>query len=138
MTRRLLATAVLTALISGSCADESASVPTGPTGQSTSTTTASTSAPPAGCSLPSAPANLRVTSMVKTSVELTWNAVSGASSYTLMVGSTPGGTDELFSDTTQTSFRFTARDGKSYARVQAHNSCGPGPSTGSIEFFIPG
>jgi hypothetical protein len=76
--------------------------------------------------------------MVRTSVELSWNAVAGATGYTLMVGSTPGGTNVLFSDTTQTSFRFTAPDGKSFARVQAHSACGAGPSTGSIEFFIPG
>lgn len=79
-----------------------------------------------------------MTSQVRTSVELSWNPLAGATSYTLMVGSTPGGSEELFSDTTQTSFRFTARDGRSFARVQAHNACGPGPSTGSIEFFIPG
>jgi hypothetical protein len=64
---------------------------------------------------------------VRTSVELIWNAVAGATSYTLMVGSAPGGTDQLFSDTTQTSFRFTARDGKSFARVQAHSACGADP-----------
>jgi len=55
-----------------------------------------------------------------------------------MVGSTPGGTDELISDTSQTFMRFTARDGRSFARVQANNLCGGGPATGSVEFFVPG
>ena len=131
MTRRLLAVAACAALTSASCGDD-ASSPTGPTAHSNSALSN------ANCTLPVMPSNLRVTSMVRTSVELTWNAVAGANSYTLMVGSTPGATDELFADTSQTSFRFTARDGRSFARVQAHNTCGGGPSTGSIEFFVPG
>ena len=141
MTARLLGVAALTALISAACGDDPSTIPTGPTGQSSTTSSGSAAAPPGaqtGCRVPAAPANLRVTSMVRTTVELTWNAVPGATSYTLMVGSTPGGTDELLSDTSQTSFRFTARDGRSFARVQAQNACGSGPSTGSIEFFIPG
>lgn len=127
MTRRLLAICAWAALATVSC-DES---PTGPSTHSSSTSST-------GCSLPATPRNLRVTSMVRTSVELTWDAVPGATSYTLLVGSTPGASDSLNANTTQTSFRFTARDGRSFARVQAHNACGAGPSTGSIEFFIPG
>ena len=141
MTGRLLAVAVLTALISAACEDDPSTIPTGPTSQSPSTSSGSAASPQGvqtGCRVPAAPSNLRVTSIARTTVELTWNAVPGATSYTLMVGSRPGGTDELLSDTSQTSFRFTARDGRSFARVQAHNACGPGPSTGSIEFFIPG
>ena len=76
--------------------------------------------------------------MVRTTVELSWNAVPGATSYELMVGSTPGGSDQLFQSTMQTSFRFTAHDGRSFARVQANNACGAGPATGSIEFSVPG
>ena len=83
------------------------------------------------------PTNLRVTSQVKLAVELSWNPVAGATSYTVMVGGTPGGSDTLFTDTPATSVRFTSKDGRQYARVQANNACGGGPSTGSLEYFIP-
>jgi hypothetical protein len=119
-----LAGAVLAALISLSCGNDPAAVLNGPTSS--------------GCSLPPAPANLRVTSMMGNIVELSWNAVPGATSYSLMVGSMPGSSDALFQDTVQTSFRFTSRDGRSFARVQANNACGGGPATGSMEFFVPG
>ena len=113
-------------------------MPTGPTGQPNGSTTNSTANTQSGCSRPAVPTNLRVTSQVRTSVELSWSGVAGATSYTVMVGSTPGGSDELFNETSQTSMRFTARDGRSFARVQAQNACGAGAATGSIEFFIPG
>ena len=139
--RPLVGIAVLTVVIAAACADDPSTIPTGPTSQSSSAPsgfTTPTAGAPTGCTLLRAPSNLRVASMVRTTVELAWNAVPGATSYTLMVGSTPGGTDELLSDTSQTTFRFTARDGRSFARVQAQNACGSGPSTGSIEFFVPG
>lgn len=126
MTGQLLGLAALAALLTASCGDEPSSIATGPS-------SARCTALPAA-----APSNLRVTSIVRTTVELTWNAVPGATGYTLMVGSTPGGTDELLSDTSQTFMRFTARDGRSFARVQANNPCGGGPATGSVEFFVPG
>ena len=125
MTGQLLGVAALAALLTASCGDESSSIATGPSSARCTT-------------LPAAPSNLRVTSIVRTTVEITWNAVPGATGYTLMVGSTPGGTDELLSDTSQTFMRFTARDGRSFARVQANNLCGGGPATGSVEFFVPG
>lgn len=134
MAGRFLGVALLGVMISASCGDDSTAVPTGPS----STATASSVTARPGCTVPPAPSNLRVTSLMRTTVELTWNAVPGATSYSLMVGSTPGSSDELFQDTTQTFFRFTARDGRSYARVQAYNACGAGPATGSMEFFIPG
>jgi hypothetical protein len=40
-------------------------------------------------------------------------------------------------DTVNTYFRFTAPDGKNYARVQANSSCGGGVTSPSIEFTIP-
>lgn len=136
MTARLVGIAALAAVITMSCGDDATDVPTGPSSQSATATSSTTPRP--GCTLPPAPTNLRVTSMVRTTVELSWNAAPGATGYTVMVGSTPGGSDELFQDTVQTSFRFTARDGRSFARVQANNACGGGPATGSIEFFVPG
>src|SRR5687767_2413381 len=138
MTPRLLACAALAAVLTASCSGGSGSTATGPSAVSNNGTTAST--PPTtqtGCTRPGVPTNLRVTSQVKLAVELSWNAVAGATSYTVMVGGTPGGTDTFFNDTTDTSVRFTSKDGKQYARVQANNACGGGPSTGSLEYFIP-
>jgi hypothetical protein len=137
MTRSLIGVLAVAALVAAGCSDEAAST-AGPTALSNSGSSSSTpnSAPQASCSLPPAPSNLRVSSMSGTLVELTWSPVAGATSYTLLVGATPGATDILNSGTSQNSFRFTARDGKQFARVQAHTACGPGPTTGSIEFTV--
>ena len=137
MTRSLFGVLAIAALVAVGCSDEAAS-PAGPTALSNSGNSSSTpnSAPQTSCSLPPAPSNLRVSSMSGTLVELTWSPVAGATSYTLLVGATPGATDILNSGTSQNSFRFTARDGKQFARVQAHTACGAGPATGSIEFTV--
>jgi len=137
MTKRLLACAALAAVLAASCGDEAASTATGPSAVSNSTTASTQTTTQTGCTRPGAPTNLRVTSQVKLAVELSWNPVAGATSYTVMVGGTPGGTDTFFNDTTDTSVRFTSKDGNQYARVQANNACGGGPSTGSLEYFIP-
>jgi len=137
MTRSLIGVLAVAALVAVGCSDEVAS-PTGPTALSNSGSSSSTPNPAAqtNCSRPPAPSNLRVSSMSGTLVELTWSPVAGATSYTLLVGAIPGATDILNSNTSQTAFRFTARDGKQFARVQAHTACGPGPTTGSIEFTV--
>jgi hypothetical protein len=138
MTHTLLASAATAALLAASCSGGSGTTATGPSAVSESGTSApTTTTPQAGCTRPVAPTNLRVTSQVKLEVELSWNAVAGATSYTVMVGGAPGGTETLFTDTTATSVRFTSKDGRQFARVQANNACGGGPSTGSIEYFIP-
>jgi hypothetical protein len=74
--------------------------------------------------------------MSGTLVELAWSPVAGATSYTLLVGAVPGRSDVLNSETTQTSFRFTARDGEQFARVQANNPCGGGPTSRYLAFTV--
>ena len=136
MTRSLLSMALLAAILAGGCSDDNA--PTLPTSiQQNSLGTSSGSGSQGNCSVPPSPTGLRVTDKVRTQVELTWNTVNNATSYTLLVGSVPGGTNVLSADTVNTSIRFTAPDGKNYARVQANSPCGGGPTSPSIEFTIP-
>lgn len=134
MTRSLIGVLAVAALVAVGCSE--AASPAGPTALSNSSSSTPSSAPQTNCSLPPAPSNLRVSSMSGTLVELSWSPVAGATSYTLLVGAIPGATDILNSGTSQNFFRFTARDGKQFARVQAHTACGPGPTTGSIEFTV--
>ena len=137
MTRSLLMGLVVAVLSVVGCSDETAS-PAAPTGLSSSGSSSSTASPGSqpGCSLPPAPTNLRVSSMSGTIVELSWSPVAGATSYTLLVGGVPGASDVLNSNTTQASFRFTARDGQQFARVQAHTACGGGPTSAYLAFTV--
>jgi hypothetical protein len=136
MTRCWAGVLVLIALVAVSCSDEPAPASPSQVTVTNGSGSATGTTPQPGCALPATPTGLRVTSMVSTLVELAWHPVVGATSYTLLVGATPGAADILNANTTQASFRFTARDGRQFARVQAHNSCGAGPSTGSIEFTV--
>jgi hypothetical protein len=86
--------------------------------------------------LPARPNNLRVTSAQGTVVELTWDAVPTATSYTLLVGAVPGNSEILNESTTQTSFRFTGRDGQQFGRVQANSACGGGPTSAYLAFTL--
>jgi hypothetical protein len=137
-TRSVLGITLLAAVVTVGCGgDDSPASPTTLTnsGGTSSGSSAGTQGQ-GGCTLPPAPTGLRVSSQNGTSVELTWNAVPGATSYTLLVGSKPGATDTLSESTTHNSFRFTAKDGKQYARVQANSPCGAGVTGGSIEFVV--
>ena len=136
MTRSLLSTAILAAFLATGCSDDNS--PSSPTIlRNTAGSSSSGSGSQPNCAPPPAPTGLRVSAKERTSVELTWNVVFGATSYTVLVGSTPGGTNVFASDTANTSVRFTAPDGKNYARVQANSSCGGGVTSPSIEFTIP-
>jgi hypothetical protein len=131
-TRSVLGMALVAAVLVAACGDDDS--PSSPT------TLANTASGPTsgGCTRPAAPSGLRVTAKERTTVELTWDAVPGAVTYTLLVGSVPGGTNVLNQNTVNTSLRFTARDGKNYARVQVESSpCGSGSTSPSIEFSIP-
>ena len=138
MTSRFLSAIVAAAIVSIGCSDDSDSLATGPTSTSTTSRASVSSSPQGGCRLPAAPSNLQVASINGTTVELTWSPVAGATSYAVMVGTTPGGSNVLFNESSHASMRFTAPDGRSYARVEAATACGHGPATGSISFVVPG
>jgi hypothetical protein len=82
------------------------------------------------------PTNLTVGSIQGTVVTLQWNAVSGASEYLVLVGSTPSSSDQLSTNTTNTSYTWTAKGGRQYARVQA--KCGGqfGSSSNEVEYTV--
>lgn len=137
MTLRMLSAVVVAAMLSIGCSDDNDAIVTGPTATSTeaSVSTASSS-PQGGCSRPDAPTLLRVTAITGTSVELTWEPVAGATSYSVVVGTTQGGSDVLSNNVYEPTIRFTAPDGRSFARVDATSACGSGQSAG-VSFVVP-
>lgn len=139
MTLRFLSTIAAVTMLSIGCSDGSDPIVTGPTSMSTDTSvSASTSGTQGGCRQPAAPTLLRVTDITGRSVELTWEPVpGGAHGYSVMVGTSPGGSNVLFTNASEPTIRFTAPDGRLYARVQAYTPCGNGPASGSISFFVP-
>jgi hypothetical protein len=68
------------------------------------------------------PTNLVVSAVQGSVVTLQWSAVSGASEYTVLVGSTSGSSDQLSTNTSNTTYTWTAKPGRQFARVQA--KCG--------------
>src|SRR4030095_1127865 len=110
MTRVGVLSIVLAAAVTGACggAESASSSPTGP---STTTPTTSSQPQPTAC----VPTNLHVVSIQGTVVTLGWNGVSGATEYMVLVGSAPGSSDQLSTNTTNTSYTWTARGGHQYA-----------------------
>jgi hypothetical protein len=82
------------------------------------------------------PSNLAVGSIQGTVVTLQWNAVSGATEYTVLVGSTPGSADQLSTNTTNNNYTWTARKGLQYARVQAKCNGVYGGSSNEIAYTV--
>ena len=105
-----------------------------PTGPSSTTPPSSSPAPPQQTSC--VPANLRVAGIQGTVVTLEWNAVSGATEYSVLVGSTPSSSDQLSTNTTNTSYTWTAKNGRQYARVQARCNGVFGGSSNEVEFTV--
>jgi hypothetical protein len=62
--------------------------------------------------------------------------VSGATEYSVLVGSAPSSSDHLSTNTTNTDYTWTARPGRQYARVQA--KCGGqfGASSNEVEYTV--
>ena len=135
MNRAGVLSIVFAAAITGACggADGVTSSPTGPS--STPTTTSSQPQPPSQSSC--VPANLAA-STAGSVVTLQWSAVSGATEYMVLVGSTPSSSDQLSTNTTNNSYTWTARPGQQYARVQA--KCGGqfGGSSNEVTFTVAG
>lgn len=111
-------------------ADNAGSSPTGPSSSSSSST--NTSQPSNSSSVPT---NLAV-AVNSGSVTLTWNGVNGASQYLVLVGSTSGSSDKLSTNTTNTSYTYTAGSGTYYARVQAKNGDTWSSSSNEVSFTI--
>ena len=128
MNRAGVLTIVLAAAIAGACggADSASPSPTAPSSPSAP----SQPQAPASC----VPTNLRVASLQGTVVRLEWNSVSGATEYTVLVGSTPGSSDQLSTNTTNPNYTWTARSGRQYARVQAKCNGVYGSSSNEVEF----
>ena len=135
MTRSGMLSIVLAAAVTGACggADSASSSPTGP-----STTTTTTSSQPQPTPQPTAcvPTNLHVVSMQGSVVTLGWNGVSGATEYVVLVGSAPGSSDQLSTNTTNTSYTWTAKGGRQFARVQAKCNGQFGSSSNEIEYTV--
>jgi hypothetical protein len=137
MNRAGVLSIVLAAAVTGACggADSASSSPTGPS--STSTTTSSQPQPgsqQASC----VPQNLSVASMTGSTVTLQWNAVNGATEYSVLVGSTPSSSDLLSTNTSNNNYTWTAKPGRQYARVQAKCGGAFGGSSNEVEFTVAG
>jgi len=135
MTRVGMLSIVLAAAVTGACggADSASSSPTGP-----STTTTTTSSQPQPTPQPAAcvPTNLHVVSMQGSVVTLGWNGVSGATEYVVLVGSAPGSSDQHSTNTTNTSYTWTAKGGRQFARVQAKCNGQFGSSSNEIDYTV--
>ena len=135
MTRVGMLSIVLAAAFTGACggAESASSSPTSP-----STTTTPTPSQPQPTPQPAAcvPTNLHVVSMQGTVVTLGWNGVSGATEYVVLVGSTPGSSDQLSTNTTNTSYTWTAKGGRQFARIQAKCNGQFGSSSNEIDYTV--
>jgi hypothetical protein len=130
MNRAGVLSIVFVAAVTGACGgSEGASpAPTAP-----SSTPATTTAPPQQACVPT---NLHVASKQGTVVTLEWNAVSGATEYVVLVGSTPGSSDQLSTNTTNTNYTWTAKEGRQYARVQSKCNGQFGGSSNEVEYTV--
>ena len=135
MTRVTLYVAALAAMVAAGCSGSKGGAT--PTSPSASTSSGGTAPPQASCTMPAAPANLHVDSLQGSTVSLSWSAVSGATEYLVLVGSTSGSSDELFTNTSQAAYTTGGvKVGHHYARVQAKNACGTSGSSNQVDFTV--
>jgi hypothetical protein len=87
---------------------------------------ATTSSSSGGGSAPSAPTGVTATAQSASTVYVSWNSVSGATSYKVYYATSASGTYQLDGTSTSSSFTSTGWSGSSYAyfKVSAVNSAG--------------
>lgn len=89
-----------------------------------------------GCNRPGAPVNVAA-AVSFSSVVFSWSAVNSARDYVIMVGSTPGTSNMLSTNTTQTSYNWNGvPPGTYHVRVEARNTCGSGAPSTQVTFAI--
>jgi hypothetical protein len=125
---------VLAAAVTGACggADGVSPAPTSPSPTTSTTTTPAPAPTQTAC----VPANLRVASQQGSVVTLAWDAVSNATEYLVLVGSGPSSSDQLSTNTTNTSYTWTAKGGRQYARVQSKCNGQFGGSSNEVEYTV--
>jgi hypothetical protein len=91
----------------------------------------------ASCKAPPAPTNLRAT-VSGTRVSFSWNAAPSATTYLLVVGSSPGGSDALSFATNLTSYQWRGSGikGTHYARVFARTDCTHDTPSSEVTFTV--
>ncbi len=84
-----------------------------------------------GCSPPSAPGVLTAT-VTGSSVALGWGPASGATSYVLEAGSTPGASNLGQFPAAAPGMTASAPPGTYYVRAHARSACGGGPASNEV------
>jgi len=126
-----IAIAAAMTLACGGSENEGSS-PTGPSSPPSS----SNPPPQSSCPAPGAPANLRVAAQNGSVITLEWAGVSNATQYEVFVGTTPGSSNVLSTNTSQTNYTWTAPTGTHYARVGSKNACGSGAASNEVSFTV--
>ena len=137
MRRVSLCIAALAAVVAAGCSgSEGGATPTAP---SASTSSGGTAPPQASCTMPAAPINLKVDYVQGSTVGFSWSAVSGATQYLVLIGTTSGNSEDVFTNTSQTTYATGGiKVGHHYARVQSKNSCGTSGSSNEVDFTVTG
>ena len=132
-----VACAVALAGMASACGDRGLDVQSPVVGPSTQPTAASSTPIDGRCMIPPAPASPRA-EVRGGSVMFTWSPVTAASEYVVAVGTTPGGSQTLFTGTASTSYEWGAVAGSYYARVHAHTRCGTSEPSSEMSVVVQG
>ena len=90
------------------------------------------------CSAPSTPGGLTHT-VNGSSVQLSWQAAAGATSYVLEAGTASGSSNLLASDIGNvTTLGATAAPGTYYVRIRARSACGSSPPSNEVVVVVAG